>query len=145
MVSRTGAPHTPAPGIRELNAHARIEREVSSLDPPTHRRCSNCSAWLPLEAFPVNRRRHLGRSSWCRECARAATRDWRNRNPGYQVAYNAERRAAYRAENPLTERACVVCGRPFVKRPNALVCGPRCRERRKETAGVGNDDGPSVA
>lgn len=44
---------------------------------------------------------------------------------------NAERRKAYREANPLPERPCIVCGRPFAKRPDALVCGPACRERRK--------------
>jgi hypothetical protein len=73
-------------------------------------------------------RMHLGRHSWCRECARAATRDWRERN---RERENAERRAAYREANPLPERPCVVCGRPFAKRPDALVCSPNCRWRRK--------------
>jgi hypothetical protein len=38
---------------------------------------------------------------------------------------------AYRVEHPLEERTCVVCGRPFTKRPNALVCGEECRRKRK--------------
>ena len=46
-------------------------------------------------------------------------------------AENAMRRARYRAANPLPERPCVVCGRLFTKRPDAVVCGERCRERRK--------------
>jgi hypothetical protein len=95
---------------------------------PKEKPCSGCSRWLPLDAFPVNRRMHFGRSSRCRECAREATRDWRRRN---RERENADRRAAYRKANPLPERACVVCGRLFLKRPDALVCGARCRERRK--------------
>lgn len=95
---------------------------------PKAKRCPNCSRWLPLDAFGVNRRMHLGRSSWCRECARAATQDWRQRN---REQINAERRAAYRDANPLPERPCAVCGKLMVKRRDALVCGPRCRKRRK--------------
>jgi predicted nucleic acid-binding Zn ribbon protein len=95
---------------------------------PTEKRCSSCSRILPLEEFPLNRRMHLGRSSHCRECARAATRDWRERN---REAVNAERRTAYRAEHPLPERTCAVCGRSFTKRPDAVVCGEECRRQRK--------------
>jgi predicted nucleic acid-binding Zn ribbon protein len=71
---------------------------------------------------------HLGRSSRCRECHRAPTKDWLERN---REQINANRRAAYRTANPLPERACVVCGRSFAKRPDAIVCGPRCRQERK--------------
>lgn len=95
---------------------------------PTEKRCPNCSSWLPLDAFGPNKRMHLGRHSWCRECMRAATRDWRARN---RESENAARRAAYREAHPLPERACAVCGRLFVKRPNALVCSRRCRDRRR--------------
>jgi hypothetical protein len=127
--------HTPALASRELNVHGKKGREMatdSAVLPaawlPTEKRCTNCSAWLPLEDFPANRRSHLGRGSWCRQCARAATRDWRRRN---RERENAERRAAYREQHPLPERPCAVCGRVFAKRPDAIVCGERCRNRRK--------------
>jgi hypothetical protein len=42
---------------------------------PTERRCTGCSALLPVENFPANHRMHLGVSSRCRECHREATRD----------------------------------------------------------------------
>ena len=71
---------------------------------------------------------HLGRSSACRECHREAVRNWRRRNRDQE---NAARRAAYRDANPLRERPCVVCGRPFAKRPDAVVCSYRCRQERK--------------
>jgi hypothetical protein len=95
---------------------------------PTEKPCSKCGEWLPLEAFPVNRRMHFGRGSRCRECAREATRDWRRRNRDHE---NADRRAGYREEHPLLKRPCNVCGRLFAKRPDAIVCGPRCHEQRK--------------
>jgi predicted nucleic acid-binding Zn ribbon protein len=101
---------------------------MTGFGPPTHKRCPNCSDWLPLEAFSSNRRAHLGRSSWCRDCARAATRDWRERNRNQE---NAQRRQRYRDDHPLIERPCVVCGRPFAKRPDAIVCGEECRRERK--------------
>lgn len=96
--------------------------------PPTPKRCSSCTDWLPLDELPRNRRMHLGRSSRCRECHREATRDWRQRN---RVKLNAARRVEYRAEHPLPERPCVVCGEPMRKRPDALVCSPSCRAERK--------------
>jgi hypothetical protein len=83
---------------------------------------------LPLSEFPRNRSAQWGRGSRCRRCAAAATKDWRDR---HKREINAERRAAYREANPLRERPCAVCGRPFAKRRDALVCGPRCRNRRK--------------
>jgi predicted nucleic acid-binding Zn ribbon protein len=90
--------------------------------------CSKCGDWLPLEEFPRNRRMYLGVSSRCRECHREATRDWRLRN---RERVNADRRAAYRAEHPLEEKHCVVCGESFVRRPDAIVCGERCRRERQ--------------
>jgi hypothetical protein len=90
--------------------------------------CSKCGDWLPLEEFPRNRRMHLGVSSQCRECHRAASKDWRDRN---RERVNAERRAAYREEHPRVERDCVQCGRPFTGRPDALVCSKACRRVRR--------------
>jgi len=72
-----------------------------------------------------------GLNSWCKGCQLQRTREWRSRNRDYELSYNTERRAHYRAEHPLPEKRCVVCGDPFVRRPDALVCGERCRNRRK--------------
>jgi hypothetical protein len=104
---------------------------MTGFKPPTHRRCTRCGGWLPLEDFTANRHMHLGVSSWCRPCHLEATREWRARNRAYEVEYNERRRREYRLEHPLRERTCVVCGRPLTKRPNALVCGDDCRRKRK--------------
>ena len=56
-----------------------------------------------------------------------ATRDWRKRN---RDDINAARRIEYRAEHPLPEKRCVVCGGSFTKRPEAIVCGEECRRER---------------
>ncbi len=96
--------------------------------PPTHKRCSNCGGWLQLDAFPANRRMHLGVSSRCRVCHREATRDWRERN---RDELNERRRAAYRDEHPRAERPCVVCEKPHSRRLGALVCSEECRNARK--------------
>jgi predicted nucleic acid-binding Zn ribbon protein len=95
---------------------------------PTEKFCRNCSRWVSLEDFPLNRRMHLGRGSWCRECHRAANKDWRRRD---RERVNAKRRAEYRAAHPRPTRACLVCGRDFSGRPDALVCGEECRRQRK--------------
>jgi hypothetical protein len=123
----TTKPHKnfdPAPAFGEGNSHARTWEEIG----PRERRCTGCCKWLPLEAFPANRRMHLGVSSRCRDCHREAVRDWRRRN---RDRVNAERRAAYRAAHLRVERPCVVCGRSFAGRPDALVCGGECRRLRK--------------
>jgi hypothetical protein len=99
--------------------------------PPTEANCTRCHRWKPLEAFHPNPRLRTGLQSWCKECQLEATRQWRAENREYIENYNATRRAAYRAEHPLEERTCVVCGRPFTKRPDALVCGEECRRQRK--------------
>jgi hypothetical protein len=53
-------------------------------------RCVKCRAVLALEDFPVHKASRSGRSSWCRECHRAAVRDWRDRNRNEE---NRRRRA----------------------------------------------------
>jgi hypothetical protein len=70
---------------------------MAGVEPITEKQCTGCCEWLALEQFPLNCRMHLGRSSRCRECHRAATRDWRDRN---RERVNAERRAAYRVQHP---------------------------------------------
>jgi hypothetical protein len=122
--SKAHTPGDPSLAFGEGNSHAKSASHME----PTERRCTGCSAWLPLENFPANRRMHLGVSSRCRECHREATRDWRRRNRDH---VNADRRAAYRAEYPLVERPCVRCGQSFAGRPDALVCGAECRRLRK--------------
>jgi predicted nucleic acid-binding Zn ribbon protein len=44
---------------------------------------------------------------------------------------NAQRRREYRDEHPLPTRPCAVCGEPFTGRRDAVVCGERCRNRRR--------------
>src|SRR5215218_4402537 len=139
-----GAP--PASRRREKSTPAQVfagfiftrgrGQKKMTIPPRTHKRCTRCQGWLALEAFRVNRRadpwgHSVGRDSWCRSCHAEATREWREANPDRIEAYNERRRQAYRQANPLPERTCVVCGRPFAKRPDALVCSPRCREERK--------------
>jgi hypothetical protein len=93
--------------------------------------CCRCQQYLPAEEFRPNQNLMTGLDSWCRRCHAAATREWRARNREYIESYNARRRAEYRAEHPRPTRPCVVCGRPFSGRPDALVCGPECRRQRK--------------
>ena len=93
--------------------------------------CPAGQHWLPLEAFAPNERLNSGLDSWCRRCHADRTREWREANPEYLAEYNAKRRAEYRDEHPRSSRPCVVCGEPHNRRPDALVCSERCRNRRK--------------
>ena len=85
---------------------------------PTEKRCSSCSRWLSLEDFPRNERMHFGRHSWCRDCAREATRDWRRRNPDLMQWMNERRRLGER------ERDCVDCGASFAFKSTLAVRCP---------------------
>jgi hypothetical protein len=121
--------------IGGTNSHAKNSRNKLSttandagLAVPDEKFCRNCSSWLPLESFPPNERMHFGRHSWCRDCAREATRDWRRRN---RKQINEQRRREYREAHPLQTRPCVVCGRPMTKPTNTLVCGEDCRRQRR--------------
>jgi hypothetical protein len=68
---------------------------------------------------------HWGRHSWCRDCAREATRDWGARNPELIAEQNAVRRLGER------ERECVDCGESFTYRHAAAVRCVGCRRLRK--------------
>jgi hypothetical protein len=68
---------------------------------------------------------HFGRHSWCRDCARQATRDWRRRNPELMAWMNERRRLGER------EKACLDCGRSFTFRNSLAQRCPSCRRRRK--------------
>ena len=84
---------------------------------PSEKICSNCSRWLSLESFPRNERMHFGRHSWCRECAREATRDWR-RLTRVVSWMNEQRRLGERVKD------CVDCGSSFT---SGLACATLLR------------------
>lgn len=92
---------------------------------PTEKFCKHCSRWLSVEDFPLNRHMHLGRGSWCRACAREATRDWRRRNPELMQWINERRRLGER------QRDCVDCGQLFTFKSSLAIRCPDCRSRRK--------------
>lgn len=93
--------------------------------------CCGCRKWRPIEDFRPNPNNSNGIDSWCRPCHAQAVREWRERNPDYIAAMNAKRRQEYREAHPLPTRPCVVCGKPFIGRVDALVCGEECRRQRK--------------
>ena len=83
--------------------------------------CSRCSRDLRPAAFMPNARMRSGRSSWCRSCALAATRQWRARN---RDALNAARRVHYPAR-PCAAGCGVVLSAP--KRVDSIWCCAACR------------------
>jgi hypothetical protein len=92
----------------------------------SRRWCCSCLDWRPAEEF---RDEVVGK---CKKCVSAAARAWRELNPEAVAEYNERRRIEYRDAHPLPTRPCAVCGELFSKRPDALVCSPACREKRKE-------------
>ena len=72
-----------------------------------------------------------GVADHCRSCRSEYLRRWREQNPEHVAAHNPERRREYRGNTGCMTRACAVCGKPFSKRPDAIVCGLECRRARK--------------
>jgi hypothetical protein len=101
----------PRPDFRERNSRDNLAQASW---------CCRCRQWLPLEDFRP-RLELGGPESWCRRCHADANRLWRAKNPAAVAAYNARRRQEYREKHAPPTRPCVVCGKPFAKRPNALV------------------------
>jgi hypothetical protein len=67
----------------------------------SHKACTRCGKWKPLDAFPLNLNISTGLSSSCRECQCEATRRWRARNRDYDREYrkrNPDKVAAYNAK-----------------------------------------------
>jgi hypothetical protein len=98
--------------------------------------CTKCGATKPLTEFRPNRRMRDGRSSWCSDCHVAATRAWREANPGKVEAYNEARR---KWPIGMRYRRCVECGGPFyVERriDNARVCSEKCRRQLRKRSAV---------
>jgi hypothetical protein len=97
---------------------------ASSRRDDPHKHCSRCGKWLPFAAFPRNPRLKSGVDSWCTRCRSEESRRWRAENPEYVEAYNASRRVGP------TRLTCSECGVEFEGRPNRLVCGAACGDRR---------------
>jgi hypothetical protein len=91
----------------------------------THKRCTRCQGWLPLEAFPPNPKLRSGFHSYCRACRDEYRREWRAAHPEAIERYNIKRRLGER------ERECVDCDSPFAYRSTVAVRCPECRRQRK--------------
>ncbi|MEX2136218.1 MAG: hypothetical protein WEB29_04545 [Chloroflexota bacterium] len=92
------------------------------------RRCSRCHEVKPRQRFSPNPRMGDGLSSWCRDCASAATRAWRAR---VRDTYNAARRVSY----PPIE--CGGCGVTFTpRRTDSRYCCALCRDHRRRSGRV---------
>lgn len=85
--------------------------------------CARCGKSYPIEAFRVLG--HGSRASYCTECQKQATRDWRAAN---RDEINAKRRAVYprQVHQP---KACGFCGETLIPtRPFQRYCGPKCKK-----------------
>src|SRR6266542_5680796 len=113
---------------REIFNLAALGEEKSHAGSGSARKwCPHCDRFLESESFPPNRKTQSGRSSWCRECHVAATREWRAENPEYVAAYNSRRRVKPR------DVRCVECNETFMaRRRDHVLCSPLCRRRRAE-------------
>jgi hypothetical protein len=115
--SRDGRPRRSMP--RAISA-----RETGS-GGATVKTCRRCGLTRPPEDFRPAPKLRDSLSSWCVECHRQATRDWRARNPEQVAASNAARRVKH------APRRCSECGETFIPvRRDSQACSPECSERR---------------
>lgn len=85
--------------------------------------CSGCGTDKPLAAFHLSRKKTgaHGRQAWCKDCARVAQQNHRDRNPG--MGYRVVRKSKLKLSYGLTVEgydallggqnfACAICVRP---------------------------------
>lgn len=92
------------------------------------RRCARCEQLLPEGDFHRHPRMRSGRSSWCKSCQVASTREWRARN---RESINAKRRAEYVSEAVIRSTGnCGECGTSFESvQTSARYCSRSCKRR----------------
>jgi hypothetical protein len=83
------------------------ERRSENENPGGTKHCPRCGRDLAVEAFNRNGSLPGGRSGWCAECQRAATREWRARNPQHAENYNRKRREAYQPRTLQVQKLAV--------------------------------------
>lgn len=57
-----------------------LQKPDSAAEVTGTRRCARCAQTLPLDSFPRNASKPLGRANWCRACTRDGQRDHPERN-----------------------------------------------------------------
>lgn len=89
--------------------------QLSFADIPT-KRCPNCSAWKPLEAFARKKKSRDGRQPWCRACNAERSKRYYAEHRADHVAVVAQRTRGQRRERHAVLAAyfaahpCVDCG-----------------------------------
>ncbi len=116
----------PSPRVKPSLATKRPQRTMAERAVAGGLICTSCGQTKALTSFRALRTGSF--CSWCNDCQRRATRDWRNRN---RDSINASRRAAYSpAAHPAI--ACQVCGRAFIAPTRqAAYCSPAHKRRAK--------------
>jgi hypothetical protein len=90
--------------------------------------CSRCGQRKSATEFPRNSKMLSNLHSWCRDCSRQATRDWRAEHPEYERAHNEARR-----RGPLEVR-CLDCGETFAARSVLQHRCPACQRRYRNSS-----------
>ena len=85
-----GSHRSGGTNLNEESTQLALDIEVEE----PRKKCRDCRQRFPLDGFNKNRRNAGGYMSVCRSCDNRASRDWRQRNPGYHAAYSAAWRAA---------------------------------------------------
>jgi phage FluMu protein Com len=102
------------------SGYRRVDSSIATM------RCARCGEVKPTTEFRLLP--HGSFASYCHECQRQATRDWRTLNRDVILA---RRRAAYtHVAHP--ELRCAICGQTFTARTSmSRYCSVACRRRRK--------------
>jgi hypothetical protein len=74
-----------------------------------------------VSEFRANEKLRSGLDSWCLDCRREASREWRT---AHRDECNERRRV------PPSKLRCVECGGEFEGRKGKLICSRRCKDRR---------------
>ena len=107
--------------VRESRSPAALARRRLALaaPPPVGKVCTKCKRDLDLGEFSNNRRMRDGKSSWCRSCTSAKTREWR--------ASGGDKSHADRSRVRVV--GCVDCGADTIGKSERRYCDA-CRSRR---------------
>lgn len=145
---RSGVTRNLSRWVRCLSRSVGLTRSVgrrSNLSHPTWilvtmtaKRCPRCDRDLPLEVFDFRDAARTSLQSYCRDCAKAAWRDWYSRDANrelHRLLVGKRRRARIKRHREIIrsikQQPCADCGKTF---PPEAMDFDHLREKRTEVS-----------